>query len=134
MRKFLALALAGLMALAGLVPVVADAQVTNAPSAIQGRFIATGLPAPTMGTCGTATVAGTDSAGRITISAGTPSTCALVFGTAYATAPACVVMLGGPTLADAVGMVATTTSGFTATIVTGTWDNASVLDYICIGR
>src|SRR5207237_1224447 len=51
-----------------------------------------GRPAPTIGTCGTSpSVIGTDTAGKATTGSTATTACTITFGTAFVTAPACVV-------------------------------------------
>jgi hypothetical protein len=88
--------------------------------------------APATSACGTSTVSGSDSAFIVTITAGTPSACTITFGTAYATAPACV-MTDQTTAAGSTSKVATTTTTAIATIAAGNY-GTDVLSFICVGR
>src|SRR5216683_2611210 len=77
--------------------------------------------APTMCTCGTATITagGSDAGGQVVITAGTSGSCAVVFGQTYGTAPNCFVV--DVTTANANGgKTVTTTTGWTYTIPTFT--------------
>lgn len=91
-----------------------------------------GATAPATSSCGTSTVSGSDSAFVVTVSAGTPSACTITFGTAYATAPACV-MTDQTTAAGSTSKVATTTTTAVATIAAGNY-GTDVLSFICVGR
>jgi hypothetical protein len=88
--------------------------------------------APATSSCGTSTVSGSDSAFVVTITAGTPSACTITFGTAYASAPSCV-MTDQTTAAGSTSKVATTTTTAVATIAASNY-GTDVLSFICIGR
>ena len=86
-----------------------------------------GRPAPVVSACGTFTNVGTDFGGRVTISAGTPASCTLTFGTAFVTAPNCVVAARGALPATTFSWATTTT-----TLVLTTAAANTVWDYICV--
>lgn len=88
--------------------------------------------APNMGTCGTATVSGSDTAMKVTITAGTPAACTVNFGSAWSTAPVCV-MVDETTAAGSTSKLAASTTVVTATIAAGNY-GTDILDIICIGR
>ena len=105
--------------------------ITGIITPVGGRFMLGGA-APSMGACGTSpSVAGTSSAGTITIGTGGAATsCAITFAAAWATAPACVSNHQGAILVTR--SISTTT---TLTIDAATPLTASgKLDYICVGR
>lgn len=89
-----------------------------------------GSPAPTVtgSTCGTTapSVTGTDFAGTITVGSSATTSCVLTFGTAYLTAPSCVV---GPksTILAALSWATSTT----ALTITQTSTASNTLSYIC---
>ena len=74
---------------------------------------------PVTSACGTNVITGSDSNMTVTISAGTPATCAITFGTAWAAAPAC--WYNDQTTANANGgKVLATTTVVTVTLPTFT--------------
>jgi len=86
-----------------------------------------GRPAPVISACGTVTNVGTDFGGRVTITAGTPTSCTLTFGTAFVTAPNCVVAAQGAIPATTFSWATTTT-----TLVLTTAAVNTVWDYVCV--
>src|SRR5216684_8149915 len=86
-----------------------------------------GRPAPVISACGTVTNVGTDFGGRVTITAGTPASCTLTFGTAFITAPNCVVAAQGAIPATTFSWATTTT-----TLVLTTAAVNTVWDYVCV--
>jgi hypothetical protein len=126
----LCMALAPSFAFAQAVESTAPTLIIN-PS-VKGHanvYLDPGQTAPTVSACGTSTVSAgsSDTAGRVVITAGTPTSCKLTFGTAWKTAPACVWSTSaGTNLTTAV----TTTTDSTVTIAAGA--NATLL-YICVG-
>lgn len=104
MRKFVLLGVF-MLALVAIMPIVAMSQTMPALSEIydnQGNYkgplkgggaglavLGGGSTAPTISACGTSTVTGNDSAMSVVITAGTPATCAVAFGTTWSTAPIC---------------------------------------------
>ncbi len=86
-----------------------------------------GRPAPVISACGTVTNVGTDFGGRVTITAGTPASCTLTFGTAFVTAPNCVVAAQGAIPATTFSWATTTT-----TLVLTTAAVNTVWDYVCV--
>lgn len=94
-----------------------------------GRTLSTGT-APTVTSCGgDPTIAGSDTAGLVTVGA-TPSTgCVITFTRAYGAAPACLVTWASGPLASMSWTVSTT-----AITVTQTSTASNRLQYICIGK
>lgn len=87
--------------------------------------------APVITSCGTTptlTTGSTDAAGTITM--GTSATgCVITFGTAYSTAPACVVTWRATPLASQ-----SYTTSTTALTLTQTSTSNNLADYVCRGR
>jgi hypothetical protein len=81
---------------------------------------------PVVSACGTFTNVGTDFAGRVTITAGTPASCTLTFARAWGTAPNCIVAAQGAIPATTFSWATTTT-----TLVLTTAAVNTVWDYIC---
>lgn len=131
LRQFFALTLAAVLLLASAGEVLA--QTTGKAPVVQGRFVATGSgTAPTVASCGTATVAGTDTAGKITHTVGATG-CVLTFNEAYSTAPVCTAAQSTDAFTGWVRSVATTTTTMTLTYEVESAD-AATYQYICIGR
>lgn len=93
--------------------------------------------APTLGTCGTATLTAgsSDAVGEIVITGGTPGACTVNFGQTYGNAPFCHLV--DITTANANGgKTAATTTAFTYTIPTFTGAAANLgtdtLRYFCV--
>src|SRR5713226_2505032 len=86
-----------------------------------------GRPAPVISACGTVTNVGTDFGGRVTITAGTPVSCTLTFGTAFVTAPNCIVAAQGAIPATTFSWATTTTTLILTTAAVNT-----VWDYVCV--
>lgn len=131
LRRLFALALLAAVLLAPVADVFA--QTTAKGQVVNGRFVAKGSgTAPTLSSCGTATVSGTDTAGLITHSAGAAS-CVLTFNEAFDTAPACVATKGVQKADSWVTKVTTTTAAMTVTYeaTSGATDTVA---YVCIGR
>jgi len=84
----------------------------------------------TAASCGTtaATIAGTDTAGKVTVGATSGTSCTVTFGTAWANAPSCTV--SNETTAN----LSRATSTTTTVILAGTFVGADVLAYQCLGR
>ena len=89
-----------------------------------------GRPPPAIGTCGTSpSVIGTDTAGKATTGSTATTACTITFGTAFVTAPACVVSPDSSmAVTSAVFGVATTTT----LVVTYASSTSSKFDYICM--
>ncbi len=95
---------------------------------IAGHLSVTGSSA-TVASCGTSpSIVGTDTAGQVTMGTGSPTTCSILFASAYVKAPFCsvdwVTNLG-------VFSFATTTNTIA---LTQTSNSSSVVNYICIGQ
>ena len=113
------------------VPMAVFGQATGLSTDFFGRLNGNG-PAPTLSTCGTApTIAGTDTAGKITIGTGTPSACTMTFARAYANAPSCRAN-DDTTIAKNPTTVTTTTTAATITL-TAASVNGDVISYMCVG-
>lgn len=84
-------------------------------------------PSPVISACGTNSNVGTDFSGRVTITAGTPTSCTLTFGTAFVTAPNCIVAAQGAIPATTFSWATTTT-----TLVLTTAAVNTVWDYVCV--
>lgn len=132
LRQMLALVLVA-VALFGLVDTTL-AQTTGKAPKVSGRFVATGSgTAPTLSACGTATVSGTDTAGKITHTVGGTG-CVVTFNEAFTTAPACVAAMSTDVATGGwVRSVATTTADMTITYEVESADNGTYT-YVCIGR
>ena len=90
--------------------------------------IATSGTAPALTSCGTSpAIAGTDTAGTVTMGTGTPTGCVITFNTAYTTAPHCTVTWRATPLASQSYAVSTT-----AITLTQTATDSNVVDYICV--
>jgi hypothetical protein len=116
---------------------IALAQVTPLGTDTYGRFLGNG-PAPALSACGTAPlIAGTDTAGTITIGTGTPTACTLTFNRAFpGGAPACYFndqTTAGKTNAGTTYLVSSTTAAVTVTFQAATV-NGDVIQYGCLGR
>jgi hypothetical protein len=84
-------------------------------------------PAPVLTSCGTApAIAGTDFAGTVTMGTGSPTGCVITFGTAYGTAPTCVVNWVATPLASQ-----SWTTSTTALTLTQTGTSSNKASYIC---
>ncbi len=98
-----------------------------------GQLFATGTAPAVSNTsansCGTtaATLAGTDSAGRITVGATSGTSCTVTFATAYTPAPACVANN------ETTGNLARATATTTTVTIAGTFVAADKLTYVCVG-
>lgn len=89
-----------------------------------------GRPVPTIGTCGTSpSVVGTDTAGKATTGSTATTACTIIFGTAFVTAPACVV---SPDSSMAVTSAVFGVSTTTTLVVTYASSTSSKFDYICM--
>ena len=132
LRQMLALVLVA-VALFGAVD-TALAQTTGKAPQVKGRFITTGSgTAPTLSSCGTATVSGTDTAGKITHTVGGTG-CIVTFNEAFDTAPACVAAMSTQVATGGwVQSVATTTTTMALTYEVESADNGTYT-YVCIGR
>ena len=98
-RRFTLFALVALLLLAPVADVFA--QTTAKGAQIHGRYITKGSgTAPTLTSCGTATVSGTDNAGIITHTVGAVSACTVTFNEAFDNAPVCVAQLVDVTTTD----------------------------------
>jgi hypothetical protein len=91
------------------------------------HILSTAPATPVVSACGTFTNVGTDFSGRVTISAGTPTSCTLTFSTAFGTAPNCIVAAQGAIPATTFSWATTTT-----TLVLTTAAANTVWDYICV--
>jgi hypothetical protein len=90
--------------------------------------VTVGGTAPAVSACGTTPgIAGHDSGGKVTVGTGVTNSCTLTFNSAYASAPACVVV------SSAQETLAATTST-TQLIITSASDmDSDVLMYVCFG-
>lgn len=101
------------------------------------RSTPAGFTLPTTNACGTNTINGTDSVMSIVISAGTPATCAINFGVAWANAPVC--WYNDQTTANANGgKILATTALFTITLSTFTGAvanfGADTINVLCMAK
>lgn len=105
--------------------------LSSAAGVTSARFVATGGTSPSMGACGTSpSVAGNDSAMRVTVGTGGAATsCAVTFSTSWSTAPVCVAQ--NDTDRVAYSMV-TTTSTLTIT-ATAAFTASSKFHILCTG-
>lgn len=144
MKKLAYWFLAGLIFSAGLATaqvVTRSVQMSQDPSGPMGATAANDIvlqygtrflnpsplgTTPVISACGTNTNVGTDFAGRVTITAGTPSSCTLTFSRAWGTAPNCIVAAQGAIPATTFSWATTTT-----TLVLTTAAVNTVWDYIC---
>jgi hypothetical protein len=104
-------------------------------STIQGQLRAGQLVgAPTLSACGTSTIAGGDSAGVITFTAGAGS-CTLTFKNPFAVAPTCYFN-DRTTVAMTQGATYKVVESTTNVVVTfqGTTGASDVVSYMCIGN
>ena len=96
-----------------------------------------GFAAPTISSCGTSTVSGTDSVMSVVITAGSPSTCAVTFGATWAAAPLC--WYNDITTANANGGKAVSTTAL-ITVTPPTFTGAAsdfasdTLNIFCMGK
>ncbi len=94
-----------------------------------GHILSTGKPAPALTACvtgGTPTLVGTDFSGVITAGTTASTSCVVTFGTAYVTAPNCVVSWQSGPLAAMSWATSTT-----ALTITQTSNASSKIAYIC---
>lgn len=90
-----------------------------------------GANLPVLSTCGTSPALGTgsnDTAGKITVGTTASNACTLTFGTAYTTAPSCVVQNATTGAGANVYAVTTTTIIWSSALA-----DSTVLFYHCIG-
>lgn len=86
-------------------------------------------PSPVLTSCGTApALAGTDAVGTVTMGTGSPTGCVITFGTAYLTAPTCVVNWVATPLASQ-----SWTTSTTALTLTQTGTSSNKASYFCMG-
>jgi len=98
---------------------------------LNGHIVSSGT-VPTLGSCGTSPsidANSTDLAGTITAGTGSPSSCALVFVSAYLNTPVCVIADNSTTVTADISSVSTT--GFTVSLSAGL--SSVKIYYICIG-
>lgn len=82
---------------------------------------------PALTSCGTSpAITGTDFAGTVTMGTGSPTGCVITFGTAYVTAPTCVVNWVATPLASQ-----SWTTSTTALTLTQTGTSSNKASYIC---
>lgn len=119
----------------------AGAQVARFAAASVGQVITGQLrsngPAPAINTCGTATVSGSDTAGTIVITAGTPTSCTVNFANTWNSAPACAA--SDETTLNALAQASATTTVLTISRgvgITGVAANfgTDTIKYVCVGR
>lgn len=111
---------------------IAYAQVTSLSTDFYGRLFGNG-PVVVLSSCGTTpTVAGTDTAGTITIGTGTPSACTATFARAYPNAPACFASDQTTIGKNPITAVSTTTA--VVLTLTAASVNGDRIDYVCVGR
>ena len=95
---------------------------------------ATSFATPTLGPdCGTiAVVAGSDSAGKITLGTGTSTTCTLTFAVPYTNAPACTAT--NETDGGGYSVPVGTRSTPAAVLIGGllNWTDGDVISYVCV--
>lgn len=95
-----------------------------------GGHIRTEGTAPALTSCGSSpAIAGTDTAGTVTMGTGTPTGCVITFATAYSAAPHCVVTWQATPLATQSYTVSTT-----AITLTQTATSSNLVNYNCIAR
>ena len=96
-----------------------------------------GFTAPTISSCGTSTITGTDSVMSVVITAGTPASCAVAFGTTWKAAPLCWYNYQSTANANG-GKVSASTTVVTAVIPTFTGAASSfatdTLNIFCMGK
>ncbi len=86
-------------------------------------------PSPTISGTGTPTIAGTDTAGLVTMGA-SATTATVVFGSAYGATPNCVVTWQAPgTSATPIGYTITTTR----IAITQGATSSNLINYFCVG-
>lgn len=92
------------------------------------KHVATGnaAAAVTVASCGTGTITGSDTAGKVTATGAT--SCQVVFGAAYGAAPFCIATDG--TTAAGLNITGVTTAHFTV----GGLTSGDVFYYACIGQ
>ena len=73
-----------------------------------------------------------DVAGAVAFT-GANSTCDVTFGSAYDSAPVCVISGSSAGAGEGVTISAVSTTGFTFTPIAGAWDNLDRVNYICMG-
>ncbi len=101
--------------------------VGGAPRDLSARHLWGAGPAPTVSGCGTAPgIAGKDTFHKITVGAGSPATCVVVFGTAYATAPVCIA--SAEITATPLNVMTTTSS---VTVSSASLASGEVLHVVC---
>lgn len=94
-----------------------------------GTHVINGGTAPAVSSCGTSpSITGGDTAGKVTIGTGTPSSCTVTFDTAYSNAPSCTI--SGDDNTNAYGATTTTTA---LTITSNSEMSGDVIMYQCIG-
>jgi hypothetical protein len=101
----------------------------------QGQVLQGGVP--TVNTCGTATITGSDSAGKVTITAGTPTSCTVNVAATWASTPVCIA--SNETTVNTLPVASASTTVLTLSRqsgLTGTTANfgTDVLSWVCIGR
>lgn len=95
-----------------------------------GHLITQSTTAPALTSCGTSpAITGTDVAGIVTMGTATPTGCVITFGSAYATAPVCIVQWIATPLASQ--SYVTSASAITTT---QTGANSNKLQYVCVAQ
>jgi hypothetical protein len=113
---------------AGSTATTQNALVTALTIDSKAHVIHGGSAPAVSGSCGTSpSVAGTDSAGKLTTGTVAPTSCTLTFSKAWGTAPSCFAQ--NETTANLVKAISTTTT----VILSGTFVASDVLSYACIG-
>jgi hypothetical protein len=93
------------------------------------HFLSTGTAPTVAGSCGTSpSIAGKDGALKVTTGTGSPTTCTVTFGTAWATAPVCNANAATTTTALNVATTTTTVIVSAAALTAG-----EVLHVVCVG-
>jgi hypothetical protein len=86
-------------------------------------------PPPVASSCGTSpSIVGTDFSGKVTTGSGATTSCVVTFGTAFLTAPACLVSADSTTALTAALRGVSTTTTLTVTYASST---SGLFDYIC---
>lgn len=136
MNRLLSLPRLALVAALLVLGLAARADVLSAPLT---QFGAGGVPdhlasaqatAPALTTCGTSpAIAGTDTAGEVTMGTGTPTGCTITFNVAYVAAPFCIVTWQATPLASQSYSITNV-----AITLTQTATSSNKVDYVCVGR
>jgi hypothetical protein len=104
--------------------------LTDCTTVPASHFVGYGT-APAVTSCGTgATITGHDSAGRIVVGSGSPTSCSITFNAAYSVAPVCIAQ--DETVSVMLPVSAVSTSGVTFKAATAL-NAADNLSFVCTG-